>query len=488
MNMFASLNKVNDAYTLYYRIQQDPTLNANYVTYTTLIKALVTSSSFNKATNYSENVEEAMSLLQEMINMGRTPDIVTYNTLIEAWCNCDKWYEAKKLAADMEARGVSPNAVTYGLLMNGLLNANKPSPCLTLFEIARADLETASVTETLELYTTAITAAGRLGDYERAMELYDRMLSTNRISPNIKTFSALVQVCLKTNNTNAAIRFLELMNLPQNNNGAQMDRFAVVLAIRAYCQDGQVAKARQLLNKDIFGGHGYKRLLFGKDVMQAYDSILEAALRKLDYKIAGEVLSDMLVKNNFIPSKWTLQSILRGLELQGSSKKYKNTSQMREGNDETSLSAKFEFLLGLMDVLAKRNLSIDDSTYCSILFTAAQLNGAPRRLGSLIPKARMHKDPSSQSLSNVKNGIVSNVITWKELLQNDIDFRETRADDIQLPPLKVRLSNKKFKNRKAMVNYDNFVSDRTISAAERAVYIRPRRMNLKKKKEVAATV
>lgn len=115
-------------------------------------------------------------------------DVVTYNTIIKGQCDRFRWSDAKNLASDMEMKGVKPNTITYGLLMNGLLKAGKPGPCLTLFEVACADSSTVALTETVELYTTAITAASRLGDYERALDLLTRMQASG-VKPNIKTLS-----------------------------------------------------------------------------------------------------------------------------------------------------------------------------------------------------------------------------------------------------------------------------------------------------------
>jgi len=452
INAFAEAKKKNDAYSVFYSMQQNGR-SPDKITYTSLIKAIIVSETS------SESAIEAMDVLRDMFSQGIDADIVTYNTVIQALCDNGNLFEAKQLASEMELCKIQPNSVTYGLLMNGMMKTNKPGPCLTLFESACLDRRTSSVAQNVELYTTAITAAAKLSDYGRALELFDRMNLAN-LSPNIKTISSLIQVCLRTGHAQAAVEFVESAKA-----NMKMDRFAYVLAIRAYSMDGRIEEARKCLSEAC---SPEKRLFRGKDTMQAYDSMLEASLRGKQYEVAKEILNEMLLEKNFIPSKWTFNSILTGLEMNSFIKR-----GQKEKNDESFNSAKFEFMLFMMDILAKRNLPIDGATYCAILNECARANGAERRLGSLIPKSKEYTDSTAMS----KNNMVKKNLTWQELLKKNIDFRKTNPNDIALPPLRVRISSKA--KGKTLKN----ISRGMIDSAERAVYIKPRRMNQKQKKE-----
>ena len=105
-------------------------------------------------------------LLFDVKEKGVQSDVLMCNAMIKSLCEECCWFEAKKLLTEMRSRGLQPDSMTYGLLTSGLLKANKPSTCLTLFESACSDQRTASLTENVHLYTTAIAASFAVGNHE----------------------------------------------------------------------------------------------------------------------------------------------------------------------------------------------------------------------------------------------------------------------------------------------------------------------------------
>ena len=160
ISAYANSDRRTDAFRLLSELM-DAGFKPDKFTITSLLKAVVDDG----------DIDTAINLLSDMKKAGIKTDVVGYNTVIGALCEKSQWFEAKSLVGDMELRGIKPDSKTYGLLMNGLLKLNKPGPCLTLFESACSDQTTAALMENVQLYTTAITAAGTLGDYERALEL-----------------------------------------------------------------------------------------------------------------------------------------------------------------------------------------------------------------------------------------------------------------------------------------------------------------------------
>ena len=147
-----SMGYSEDAFAMLDRMKRSG-VKPDKFTYTSLIRACV----------HEGDIQE---LLFDMKEQGVQPDVVMYNTMIKSLCDKYQWFEAKKLITEMESRGVQPDSKTYGLLMSGLLKANKPSTCLTLFETACVDQRTAPLTENVHLYTTAIAASAAIGNHE----------------------------------------------------------------------------------------------------------------------------------------------------------------------------------------------------------------------------------------------------------------------------------------------------------------------------------
>ena len=270
IDAFANAGQYPNAYSVFERLKKSP-LRPDRVTYTTLIKASIKSG----------YVEQALEVLDDMKWTGIQPDIVSYNNIIESLCNANRLYEAKDLVNEMERTRVSPDSMTYGLLMKGLLKANKPGPCLTLFESACADSRSAALTENVQLYTTAISAAAALGDHERALDLVSRM---NRVGvkPNKKTLTALMGACIAWRKYEAAANIFTKIKNP--------DGYAVSVGLEALCLTGKLDGALELITEQRCG----QKALKGKQVMGAYNKLLGEALFANEYNVAREALVSLV--------------------------------------------------------------------------------------------------------------------------------------------------------------------------------------------------
>lgn len=272
IDAYASAGHYQDAYNVFEHLKKT-VHRPDRVTYTTLIKASIKSG----------NLERALDLLDDMKWVNIQPDIVSYNNIIEALCNANRLFEAKDLVNEMEKTKVSPDSMTYGLLMKGLLKANKPGPCLTLFESAFADQRTTVLTENVQLYTTAITAAAALGDHERALELVSRMNSAG-VKPNKKTLTALMGACISGKKYDAAVDVYSKIKNP--------DSYAVSIGLQALCYAKKFDDAMKLITDQRSG----QKSLTGKQVMSGYNKLVQSSLASGEYDIArGAMVSIILL-------------------------------------------------------------------------------------------------------------------------------------------------------------------------------------------------
>ena len=264
-----------DALTIFYSMK-DVGVRPDKYTYTSLLKALVEDGDINGG----------RELLQEMKEVGVEIDVVTYNTMIKALCDNLQWFNAKELVTEMEINGVTPNSITYGLLMNGLMKADKPSTCLTLFEAACADERTSTLMENVQLYTTAITAASKIGNFERSVELVARMKKAG-VKPNLKTLTSLMSACISANEIDQALEvYNQAVKVSKSSDSFNLDGFILTLAIRAYCEKGDFASAAEIMTaqKD-----GYTEMS-GRDIMYGYNYFIESSLKQEKFDVARGAL------------------------------------------------------------------------------------------------------------------------------------------------------------------------------------------------------
>ena len=380
-------------------------------TYTALMKSCL----------HEGDVEE---LLYDMAEQGIAADVIMYNTMIRNLCEKRQWSQATKIITEMESNDISPDYMTYSFLMNAMLQAGKPSACLTLFESACANERTQAFTQHVHLYTIAITAACKLRDHDRALELVLRM-TANGLKPNLKTLTAVMGACLACGKYDLATDVYRRIDEP--------DGYAMAQGLRALCGNGDLRVAASMLE----GQRPGCRVMSGKDVMRSYETLLSSALTAKEYDLAREVFADLL-KKNYIPNKAMLASIIDAFEIKTSS------VVLPDNNDKL----RFRFLLFVIDSLSKRNLPIGAALYAATLVLARQIGGVERKSGTLLVRAKTNSESTSKKLlsslssTTAKRTPARSIESWEQLLVDQSSGDHGRPKRLSLPDLSVRVLNR----------------------------------------------
>lgn len=453
--LFAKEGRPQDALNVFYGMKQAG-VKPDKFSYTSLMKALVEDGDF----------DGGQELILEMRERRIEIDVVTYNTMIKGLCDRLLWFRAKELVSEMEANGVRPDSMTYCLLMNGLLKADRPGPCLTLFEAAYADRRTTVLTENVRLYTTAITAASRVGDHERAVELVARMKKVG-VRPNLRTLTSLMSACLRAGKVDGALsvydQIVRLADVDKSGESFRVDGLVLSLAIRAHCGRGAFAEAAKILSaqKD-----GYREMS-GKEIMSGYNHIINAALLSREFDAARASLTELL-QSGYIPSKVTFEEIVKGLEMDTRIK------QETVSEDEIVTSKEnVEFLLFVIDSLAERNLAMGGSFYAALVNECVRVGGLGKKVASLLVSCRAQTMEgrslhATTATTTNPSGSDEDRSSWLDIYE-EIESRRSGGaakndyDSKNLPTLRVNIGKK---------------NSRQVFAAERVVSYTSRRQRL----------
>jgi pentatricopeptide repeat protein len=380
-------------------------LRPDKFTYTSLLRVCVSES-------------DLQELFYDMLESGAKPDVVTYNTMIKTLCRKRQLTQATKLVTEMESRGISPDSRTYGALMNGLLQAGKPSACLTLFEAACSNSRTSALTDNVHLYTCAITAASTLGDHERALELVSRMTG-NGVKPNLKTLTAVMGACLASGKPELAAQLFRKMDRP--------DGYAIRQGVRALCQSGDVASAVEILEAQ----PRTSKLLSGRQMMASYEDILCAAVARHEHTVGRRIVQDLLGKG-YIPSKQIFSALLGSLKLD---------SRVVAAPEAL---AKFQFLLFMLDSLRQRNLPVESDLYLAAIILGGQLGGLPRTIALLLTRVKSAVSAAKEETLSPSNSgsiiLARPVDGWVHLLENYDSYPKMSLTPERLPMLHLRAS------------------------------------------------
>jgi pentatricopeptide repeat protein len=362
------------------------------------------------------NEDDIEEVVYDMKELGVEADVVTYNTMLKTLCDDRKLGPASKLITEMEASGVAPDSMTYGYLMAAMLRAKKASACLALLESACSNSKTVALTDSVYLYTTAITAASMIGDHGRALELVSRM-SANGIKPNLKTLTAVMGACLSSNRADLAAQLFLRIEKP--------DGYATSQGVKALCESGEAGKAFDVIQSQ----HPRATCLTGKQVMSGYESVMKAGLCQNNFEVTRKAITDMLTKG-YIPNMAILSLIADSI----------NTPSLEFDGD------KFSFCLFVLDALSDRNLPVEGRLYSSVLLLGNRLGGLDRHIASLIVSSKIDASRKIEKLFVTEEVTPATAVmapSWEALRLNYSSVQERlKTLPISFPNVRVRIGKR----------------------------------------------
>ncbi|KAK9077766.1 hypothetical protein SSX86_006104 [Deinandra increscens subsp. villosa] len=113
---------------------------------------------------------EAVEVLERVEKKGGEIDVVAYNTLIKGFCKLKKAKAAVRFLKEMEMKGCLPNAETYNALIFGFCESGLPDLALDMFD----EMKTVGISWNLITYETLIgglCSIGRIEDGYKIMEI-----------------------------------------------------------------------------------------------------------------------------------------------------------------------------------------------------------------------------------------------------------------------------------------------------------------------------
>lgn len=213
---------------------------------------------FIKGYARSENPLEALKLWQEMSNQGLKPDRFTYNTLIMASVRAREMGIAMELLKEMKEEGqklnspeLLPNVITYTTLLKGFGNDGNLHGVSNIV----AEMKAASTCFMDRVAYTAISDAFlAAGSTSEALKVFDELLEKSKdntsLRPKAHAYLSLMRALADKGNVDM-VKNLHSRMVPEcaGNPSVAIRAEADELLIEAAVNDGQVALAKQVLDK-----------------------------------------------------------------------------------------------------------------------------------------------------------------------------------------------------------------------------------------------
>ncbi|KAK4433804.1 Pentatricopeptide repeat-containing protein, mitochondrial [Sesamum alatum] len=155
------------------------------------------------------NPTRGMSVLEDMIKMGHTPENFTYNTAIDTFCKAGMLTEAAELLEFMKTKGStmsSPTAKTYAIMMVALVQNDRMDECFKIL----ADMIDSGCLPDVSTYKELIEGMCSCGKIEAAYKFLEEMGRTG-YPPDIVTYNCFLKVLCDNKDNDEALKLYQKM-------------------------------------------------------------------------------------------------------------------------------------------------------------------------------------------------------------------------------------------------------------------------------------
>ncbi|KAF7077281.1 hypothetical protein CFC21_081848 [Triticum aestivum] len=272
---------------------RDAAIPPDACTYNILIRAAAASGG---------SVDHVRLLFDEMLQRRIAPTVVTFGTLVAAFCDCGRLEEAFDVKDAMaEQYNVRPNAHVYASLMKGLCQRGDVDKAVRLKEEMVAD---ADLVLDPAIYATLVRALFRGGRKGEVVGLLEEMKGRDIQADRVVHNAMIAGFCEDEGDLDAAFAVLDDMQ----NSGCKADVVSYNTLVAGLCKLGRWQDANELVEDMPRRGCPpdvvtYRMLFDGMCVAGAFHE-------------ADQVLDEMTFKG-FAPSKDGATKFIQGIEREG---------------------------------------------------------------------------------------------------------------------------------------------------------------------------
>ncbi|KFK43283.1 hypothetical protein AALP_AA1G103900 [Arabis alpina] len=199
-------------------------IQPNVFTFNVAINALCKTGKMNRARD----------VMEDMKVYGSSPNVVSYNTLIDGYRKLGgigKMYKADAVLKEMVENKVSPNLTTFNILIDGFWKDGNFSGSKKVFK----EMLDQDVAPNVITYNSLINGSCSGGKVSEAIGLYDRMVSAG-VQPNLITYNSLINGFCKNNMLKEALDMFILAK----GRGIVLTAKTYNILIDAYCKSGKI--------------------------------------------------------------------------------------------------------------------------------------------------------------------------------------------------------------------------------------------------------
>ncbi|KAJ1379581.1 Tetratricopeptide-like helical domain superfamily [Sesbania bispinosa] len=206
------------ALSFFYWLKRQPGFRHDGHTYTTMVGILGRAREFGVI----------KKLLEQMVEDGCQPNVVTYNRLIHSYGSANYLKEALNVFNQMQEVGCDPDRVTYCTLIDIHAKAGFLDVAMSMYE----RMLDVGLTPDTFTYSVIINCLGKSGNLAAAHRLFCEMVDQGCV-PNIVTYNIMIALQAKARNYQTALKLYRDMQ----HAGFKPDRvtYSIVMEVLGHC-------------------------------------------------------------------------------------------------------------------------------------------------------------------------------------------------------------------------------------------------------------
>ncbi|KAJ8753660.1 hypothetical protein K2173_026336 [Erythroxylum novogranatense] len=241
----------------------------------------------------------AVELLNEVRRSGLTPDIITYNTLLSACSRESNLDEAMKVFDDMERHHCQPDLWTYNSMISVFGRCGLSGRAERLFN----ELETKGFFPDAVTYNSLLYAFARVGNIDKVKEICEEMVKMGFIMDEM-TYNTLIHMYGKQGHYDLALQLYREMN----SSGRSPDAITYTVLIDSLGKANKIAEATRVMSEMLNAGVkptlrtysalicGYAKAGMRVEAEETFNCMLRSGIRP--DQLAYSVMLDIFLRFN----------------------------------------------------------------------------------------------------------------------------------------------------------------------------------------------
>lgn len=186
------------------RAMSDQNITPNIITYGTVIKAYCAANQLDAAFQVFDDMQHTPNMV---------PDEVVYNTLIDGCARYGHFERGMKVIDTMRAAGIAASNFTLSLVAKLACRSKQPEKAFELVEQLQAEFK---IKLNMHVFNNLLQAASLIGDLAKTKSTFVRMLS-QKVKPDGRSFSLLLRTCISNKDFDTVLVTLRAaIGLPQD--------------------------------------------------------------------------------------------------------------------------------------------------------------------------------------------------------------------------------------------------------------------------------